>query len=227
MHCKTTCPLPVINNLLTCSFYGFYTVNVLFSEILIKSNIWSFFYKHSHPTIWSDQRENVSLYLFIVGRADWGLLLDQRWTLYTTFLYTFIWLDVLFFLFCHPLEASQYCLCITWKRLFHAFCNMSQYLWCLFDLWALWFKRLIFYFPGEGRRFLSEALKCPTGTRGWFPWSKWELLMGWADTWCFDSHCDVLHCKIGPNSPSVEEQRPEEHVNTSSFTFIVNPAETK
>lgn len=55
---------------LTCSFYGFYTVNVLFSEI--KSNIWSFFYKSSHPTIWSDQSENVSLYLFIVGNADWG-----------------------------------------------------------------------------------------------------------------------------------------------------------
>lgn len=151
MHCKTTCPLPV-NNLLTCSFYGFYTVNVWFSEIQSNQKYEAF----SPNYIWSDQCENVSLYLFIVGNADWGLLMDVVHNIFIHFYMTW-WCFI--FSILPPTRSSTVLLMYQLEKAVSYLLN----LWCLFDLWALWSS---LYFPGEGRRFLPAAFDCPTGTRG-------------------------------------------------------------
>lgn len=62
MHCKTTCPLPV-NNLLTCSFYGFYTVNVLFSEIQ-SNQIYEAFSTNFHIQLYEVISVRVFLYIY-------------------------------------------------------------------------------------------------------------------------------------------------------------------
>lgn len=90
-------------------------------------------------------------------------------------------------------------------------------------------ERLIFCFPGDGRRFLSEASDCPSGTRG-CPKDSPEASENSSSA---EQTLDVLiytvmFCTVKlAQTRRLEEERPEEHANTSSFTFILNPAETK
>lgn len=132
---------------------------------------------------WSDQCENVSLYLFIVGNADWGLLMDVVHNIFIHFYMTW-WCFI--FSILPPIRSSTVLLMYQLEKAVSYLPN----LWCLFDLWALWSS---VYFPGEGRRFLSAAFNRPTGARGrpkdppeaTIPHQLSGRLMFWFTLWCF------------------------------------------
>lgn len=80
MHCKQTCPLPVVNKFLSCRFYGFCTQQLIYLVKFKPIKCLELFLQNDiiNPTIWSEQCENVSLYLFLVENVDWGGLMDQH-----------------------------------------------------------------------------------------------------------------------------------------------------
>lgn len=227
MHCKTTRLMPVTNKLLTCSFYGFYTQQLI---DLVKFN----WIKHLNPAVWSGQRENVSWYLFLVKKcrprvfnaAPKGLCTQHFYTvLYGVMMFYFFLLwDVAPHLKHHSIahvstgKGCSYNPTDKWNNasLIGVFLILSQ----TFDASSI----CLFSFPGEGRSVLSEF--CWNLKNVWLAHERVSqqfsrhLILSYT-LWC---------CALSVQFVQAQHLRREEEVRilaNTSLQMFVNPAETK